>query len=47
MIKKIVRSILAVIFLFGLIYLIAPGPSSIADIAGLPGAFKSDEPGDT
>lgn len=42
--KKI---IFIVFFLLGLIYLLWPGPSSIADFPGLPGSLRSNEPGDT
>lgn len=36
-----------VLFILGLLYLIAPGPESIADFPQLPNSLKSDEPGDT
>jgi hypothetical protein len=39
--------ILGLIFIAGFIYLLIPGPMSIGDIPGVPGAVKSDEPGDT
>lgn len=41
------KTILAILFIVGLIYLIIPGPESISDFPGPPGAVKSDEPGDT
>lgn len=44
MIKKITLTLL---FLFGLTYLLWPGPSSIQDIPALPESVKSTEPGDT
>ncbi len=44
MIKRI---FLGTFFIFGLIYILAPGPQSIDDIPQLPGSLKSEEPGDT
>lgn len=44
MIKKI---LLVIFFVFGLFYLVAPGPKSINDFNPLPNSTKSDLPGDT
>jgi len=41
------RIFIALLFLIGILYLLAPGLKSIADFPGTPGAVKSDEPGDT
>lgn len=42
-----IRKFTAILFFFGLIYLLWPGPSSINDIPMIPNSLKSDEPGDT
>lgn len=44
MIKK---SVVAALFIVGLIYILAPGPSSVNDFPPIPNSLKSDEPGDT
>lgn len=44
MFKQVIFSLL---FFAGFFYLIMPGPSSIGDIAPIPGSLKSKEPGDT
>lgn len=41
------RKILITIFVVGLFYILAPGPTSINDFTPIPKALKSDEPGDT
>lgn len=44
MIKK---NAVAALFIVGLIYILAPGPSSVNDFPPIPSSLKSDEPGDT
>lgn len=39
--------VLIALFILGLIYILAPGPSSIDDFPPIPNSLKSDEPGDT
>lgn len=41
------RIFFGIIFILGLVYILAPGPQSINDIPPLPGSLKSEEPGDT
>src|SRR3989344_3443595 len=41
------KFILITVFIVGLIYILAPGPSSIEDFSPIPSSLKSDEPGDT
>ncbi len=41
------RKVLIIFFFLGLVYILAPGPSSIDDFPPIPGSLKSDEPGDT
>lgn len=36
-----------IIFLLGLVYILAPGPTKIEDFSPIPNSLKSDEPGDT
>lgn len=40
-------SIITLIFVLGLIYILAPGPTSIDDFPPIPDSVKSSEPGDT
>lgn len=47
MMFKNVKFITVIIFIFGLIYILAPGPDSIDDFPPLPDSVKSNEPGDT
>ncbi len=42
-----IRKLLLIIFIIGLVYILAPGPSSIDDFPSIPNSLKSDEPGDT
>lgn len=42
-----IRKTVAVVFLIGLVYILAPGPRSIEDFSPIPGSTKSNEPGDT
>lgn len=41
------RKLLLVVFIIGLVYILAPGPSSSNDFSPIPKSLKSDEPGDT
>ena len=41
------KVVTAIIFIFGLIYILSPGPASINDFPPPPDSLKSDEPGDT
>lgn len=47
MMFKNVKFKTVIIFIFGLIYILAPGPDSIDDFPPIPDSVKSDEPGDT
>ena len=44
---SIIKIINIVIFILGLIYILAPGPTKIEDFSPIPNSLKSDEPGDT
>ncbi len=41
-----IKITLAIIFIIGLLYILAPVPSSVNDFPPLPNSLKSDEPGD-
>lgn len=45
--KFSINKVILVLFVLGLIYILAPGPTKIADFSPLPNSLKSDEPGDT
>lgn len=42
-----VKKLIFLIFVFGLIYVISPGPATIDDFPPIPDSLKSDEPEDT
>ena len=39
--------ILSALFILGLVYVLAPGPTKVSDFPSIPSSLKSDEPGDT
>lgn len=41
------KKILITLFIIGLLYIILPGPTKVADFSPLPNSLKSSEPGDT